>query len=115
MREVTEAVMAALEIAGTPPVKAAERQIRIRELLEEREFVDLETLCRELQGSESTVRRDLVLLERQRVLKRVHGGALPCSPGGHLLDYDWQRRRQTDEKQRIGAARRGARSRTTRR
>jgi DeoR family fructose operon transcriptional repressor len=84
-------------------VKAAERQIRIRELLEEREFVDLETFCRELQGSESTVRRDLVLLERQRVLKRVHGGALSVQPRGHLLDFDWQRRRQSDEKQRIGA------------
>jgi DeoR/GlpR family transcriptional regulator of sugar metabolism len=85
-------------------VKAAERQIRIRELLEEREFVDLETFCRELRGSESTVRRDLVLLERQRVLKRVHGGALSVQPPrGHLLDFDWQRRRQSDEKRRIGA------------
>lgn len=84
-------------------MKAPQRQIRIRELLEEREFVDLETLCRELEGSESTVRRDLVLLEQQKVLKRVHGGALAVQPRGHLLDFDWQRRRQSDEKERIGA------------
>lgn len=83
-------------------MKAVERQIRIREFLEEREFVDLETLCRELDSSESTVRRDLVALEHQRVLKRVHGGALAVQPRGHLLDFDWQRRRQSDEKQRIG-------------
>lgn len=84
-------------------MKAVQRQIRIRELLEDREFVDLETLCRELDGSESTIRRDLVLLEQQRVLKRVHGGALAVQPRGHLLDFDWQRRRQSDEKERIGA------------
>ena len=29
-----------------------------------REFVDLETLCRELSASESSVRRDLVQLEK---------------------------------------------------
>lgn len=84
-------------------MKAAQRQIRIRELLEDREFVDLETLCRELDGSESTIRRDLVLLEQNKVLKRVHGGALAVQPRGHLLDFDWQRRRQSDEKERIGA------------
>lgn len=83
-------------------MKAAHRQIRIRELIDQREFVDLETLCRELQTSESTVRRDLDRLERAHVLKRVHGGALAVQPRGHLLDHEWQRRRRTAEKQRIG-------------
>jgi DeoR/GlpR family transcriptional regulator of sugar metabolism len=32
----------------------------------------------------------------------VHGGALAIQPRGHLLDYDWQRDRQPDEKHRIG-------------
>jgi DeoR family fructose operon transcriptional repressor len=84
-------------------VKAAERQLRVRELLEAREFVDLATLSAELGTSESTVRRDLVQLEQQKVLKRVHGGALAIQPRGHLLDYAWQSRRQSDEKRRIGA------------
>jgi DeoR/GlpR family transcriptional regulator of sugar metabolism len=83
-------------------VNQAQRQIRIRALLEEREFVDLETLCRELSASESSVRRDLVRLEQARVIKRVHGGALAVQPRGHLLDYNWQRERQSDEKHRIG-------------
>jgi DeoR family transcriptional regulator, fructose operon transcriptional repressor len=83
-------------------VNQAQRQIRIRELLEEREFADLETLCRELGASESSVRRDLVRLEQARIIKRVHGGALAVQPRGHLLDYNWQRERQTDEKHRIG-------------
>jgi DeoR family transcriptional regulator, fructose operon transcriptional repressor len=76
--------------------------MRIRELLEDREFVDLETLCRELGASESSVRRDLVQLEKGGVIKRVHGGALAVQPRGHLLDYNWQRDRQSDEKRRIG-------------
>jgi DeoR family transcriptional regulator, fructose operon transcriptional repressor len=76
--------------------------MRIRELLEDREFVDLETLCRELGASESSVRRDLVHLERTGIIKRVHGGALAVQPRGHLLDYNWQRDRQSDEKRRIG-------------
>lgn len=80
----------------------AQRQIRIRALLEEREFVDLETLCRELSASESSVRRDLVRLEQAQVIKRVHGGAMAVQPRGHLLDYHWQRERQSDEKHRIG-------------
>jgi DeoR family transcriptional regulator, fructose operon transcriptional repressor len=83
-------------------VNQARRQIRIRELLEEREFVDLDTLCGELGASESSVRRDLVQLESAGVVKRVHGGALAVQPRGHLLDYNWQRDRQTDEKRRIG-------------
>jgi DeoR family transcriptional regulator, fructose operon transcriptional repressor len=83
-------------------VNQAHRQIRIRELLEDREFVDLETLCRELGASESSVRRDLVQLEKAGIVKRVHGGALAVQPRGHLLDYNWQRDRQADQKHRIG-------------
>jgi DeoR/GlpR family transcriptional regulator of sugar metabolism len=71
-------------------------------MLEEREFVDLDTLCHELGASESSVRRDLVQLEAAGIVKRVHGGALAVQPRGHLLDYNWQRDRQADEKHRIG-------------
>ena len=76
--------------------------MRIRELLEDREFVDLETLCRELGASQSSVRRDLVQLVKAGIVRRVHGGALAVQPRGHLLDYNWQRDRQSDEKRRIG-------------
>ena len=40
-------------------------------MLETRDFVDLETLCRELDTSESSVRRDLDLLEEETLLRRV--------------------------------------------
>jgi DeoR/GlpR family transcriptional regulator of sugar metabolism len=77
--------------------------MRIRELLESAEFVDLETLCRELETSESTVRRDLIALEGLRVLRRVHGGALALQTKDHLLDFAWQSARHSDEKGRIAA------------
>ena len=83
-------------------MKAAERQLRIREILESQEFVDLETLCRELDTSESTVRRDLDSLEELRVLKRVYGGAMAIQPRDHLLDFAWQSTRNFEEKSRIG-------------
>ena len=82
-------------------MKATGRQLRIRELLESQEFVDLETLCRVLDASESSIRRDLNELEQQRVLKRVHGGALAIKPRDQLLDFSWQSTRHAAEKQRI--------------
>jgi len=80
----------------------AGRRLRIREILKRQEFVDLAALCRELSASEATVRRDLIRLERERMLKRVHGGALAAQPRDHLLDFDWQAQRQAAEKERIG-------------
>lgn len=87
-------------------MKATGRQLRIRELLESQEFVDLETLCRELGASESSVRRDLTQLEATGVLKRVYGGAMAVETRGHALDFGWQSTRMADEKRRI--ARRAA-------
>jgi len=82
-------------------MKAAHRQLRIRELIENREFIDLETLCREFDASESSIRRDLSQLEQQCVLKRVHGGALAIGTRNPLLDFRWQSGRNAVEKQRI--------------
>lgn len=84
-------------------MNAIRRQMRIRELLDRTEFVDLDTLCRELETSESTVRRDLIALENLRVLRRVHGGALTLQTSNNLLDFAWQSTRKADEKARIAA------------
>jgi DeoR family fructose operon transcriptional repressor len=79
-------------------MKAAERQLRIRQMFESRDFLDLETLCRELNASESSVRRDLGILEDAKVLKRVYGGAVPVqSPGEFAVESV----RLSDEKSRI--------------
>lgn len=82
-------------------MKAAGRHLRIRELLESQEFLDLETLCRELDASESSVRRDLMMLEKDGVLKRVYGGAMAMQAQDHNLDFAWQSTRMAEEKKRI--------------
>ena len=79
------------------------RQLRIRQLIESNEFVDLDTLQRELTASVSTLRRDLIELEQQGVLKRVYGGAMAAQPA-NTFDFQLQSGRMQDEKKRIAAA-----------
>jgi DeoR/GlpR family transcriptional regulator of sugar metabolism len=79
-------------------MKAAERQLRIRQMFESRDFLDVETLCRELNASESSVRRDLAILENNSALKRVYGGAIPMPAAG---DYGIESVRSSDEKSHI--------------
>src|SRR5208283_178040 len=83
-------------------MKAAERQLRIRQMLENRDFIDSETLGRELDASESSVRRDLDILEEEGVLKRVYGGAVSVqAPPNRAFDYAAESVRLSEEKSRI--------------
>ena len=83
-------------------MKAAERQLRIRQMLETKDFLDLVTLCRDLDASESSVRRDLDILESERVLRRVYGGAVPIpNLGNNAFDFAEESVRQSEEKSRI--------------
>ena len=71
-------------------------------MLESRDFIDLETLCNELNASESSVRRDLDILEQEKALKRVYGGAVSLQPpAGRAFDYAVESVRLSDEKGRI--------------
>ncbi len=79
-------------------MKAAERQLRIRQMFESRDFLDVETLCREMNASEASVRRDLVLLEKQNLVKRVYGGAIPVQVAG---DFALETGRLGEEKSHI--------------
>lgn len=82
-------------------MKAAERQLRIRQLFASRDFLDLGTLCHELNASEASIRRDLAMLESKNMLKRVYGGAIPVQqPGEFALEVG----RLGAEKTRIGRA-----------
>jgi DeoR/GlpR family transcriptional regulator of sugar metabolism len=66
-----------------------------------REFVDLETLRRELAASESSVRRDLGILEHEGALRRVYGGAF-AAVANRAFDYAAESVRLSAEKDRIG-------------
>jgi DeoR family fructose operon transcriptional repressor len=63
---------------------AEERQDFILELARREGRVDAAALADELGVASETIRRDLKLLERQELLKRTHGGAIPV----HRLGFD---------------------------
>ncbi len=83
-------------------MNGAVRQIKIREMLEVEEFLDMDRLTAALEASESTIRRDLAALEGEGVLKRVYGGAMAMQTKDHALDFAWQSEHMAAEKKRIG-------------
>lgn len=71
---------------------AAPRQNRIREFVLAREEVRVADLAIHFGVTDETIRRDLRLLERTGVLRRVHGGAIPVTP---TLDVSFTQRMST--------------------
>lgn len=63
---------------------AAERQQEILRLAQERGRVDVLSLAEEFQVTAETVRRDLKVLDRAGLVRRVHGGAIPAG----RLDFE---------------------------
>jgi DeoR/GlpR family transcriptional regulator of sugar metabolism len=59
-----------------PKTLAPRRWDNLRALIRERGVIRIEDLCRELQVSAATVRRDLDQLEQSGAIRRVHGGAV---------------------------------------
>ena len=84
-------------------VRQAERLGSILERLSTQGSVGVAELARGYGVSAATIRRDLELLERQRLLARTHGGAV-----AHGVLYELPLRykvaRHQEEKKRIGAA-----------
>lgn len=71
-----------------------ERQSQLLELIRLKGFASLKDLSSCLQVSESTIRRDLELLERSGAARRTHGGAFYTGPSPKLPHFD---QRQSDE------------------
>jgi DeoR/GlpR family transcriptional regulator of sugar metabolism len=83
----------------------AKRQARIVSMVRAAQYVSTETLAREFDVSNETIRRDLLQLERNGVLHRVHGGAASAE-SRPIHEPSFERRTQlaTAEKTRIGQA-----------
>jgi DeoR/GlpR family transcriptional regulator of sugar metabolism len=84
----------AVQTAGPPsqevPVNIRER--RILDYLRRHGFATAESLAEMLDVAAITARRDLIKLEQQGLLKRVHGGAVPL--GSELVSHIAARLRQ---------------------
>jgi DeoR/GlpR family transcriptional regulator of sugar metabolism len=83
-------------------MKQAQRQLRVQELFASEEFVSFEDLCERFNASKSSIRRDLIELERKGVLRRVHGGAISLQTRDEMLDFKRLSVSSHDEKVRIG-------------
>jgi len=83
---------------------AEERQQHIVTLARTHGRVDVNELATELEVTSETVRRDLTILERQGVLRRVHGGAIPVERLGFEPALAARDGVMTGEKERIAKA-----------
>lgn len=81
-----------------------ERRQRLVEIIAERGFVDLATLARRLDVSESTVRRDLVQLDEEGLIKRTHGGAVFISDRYSVLNFTARQSSAPEQKRAVGRA-----------
>lgn len=83
---------------------AAERRSQIAQMVMEKNKVLVADLVEMFNVTETSIRRDLTILEKNRRLKRVHGGAIPI-PGNFRTDsYAEKEKLHILEKERIGAA-----------
>jgi len=85
------------------PMPGSSRRRQIVEALSEREEVQVAALAVVLGCSEMTVRRDLEALEREGILRRVHGGATRAQQTAEETPYGMRAFSHSDEKARIGA------------
>jgi DeoR family transcriptional regulator of aga operon len=87
-----------LDFAG---MRQAERVGAILEQLSERGSVSVADLAADLSVSPATIRRDLELLDDQRLLTRTHGGAV-AQGVMYELPLRYKSARHQEEKRRIG-------------
>lgn len=85
-------------------MKQAQRQLKVQDIFAKEEFVSFEDLCEKFGASKSSIRRDLIELERKGVLRRVHGGAISLQTRDEQLDFKRLSVSCHDEKVRIGKA-----------
>ncbi|MBQ4582707.1 MAG: DeoR/GlpR transcriptional regulator [Oscillospiraceae bacterium] len=59
----------------------------IKDMLNSAGFVNVQELVNRFQVSSETIRRDLEYLEKEGVLKRIHGGAVSVRPHANESAY----------------------------
>ncbi|GAB90040.1 DeoR/GlpR family DNA-binding transcription regulator [Gordonia rhizosphera] len=80
------------------------RQSHIVELARTRGRVEVNTLADELDVASETIRRDLKALAGRRLLRRVHGGAVPMETAGFESGVEYRSQVDLAQKQRIAGA-----------
>lgn len=82
----------------------AERRRVILELIREERTVAVAELCERFDVSDMTIRRDLRELDREGLLRRVHGGAVSRLGRSYEPPYHWRAAQNLEAKRAIGQA-----------
>lgn len=82
-----------------------ERHNAILTIVNEQKSVTVQELMKFLGISESTIRRDLNLLDREGLLIKVHGGAIANNSGYHTMDDDVAVRKGLNRDEKLEIAR----------
>jgi len=85
-------------------LSASERRSLIAQLVIENGKVLLTDLVARFAITEASIRRDLVILESQGQIKRIHGGAISVAGTSRSESYGEKMRLNIDAKRRIGKA-----------
>jgi len=83
---------------------ARERRARIADVVTEQEEVEVSALAERFGVSETSIRRDLAVLEGRGRLKRIHGAAISLHPAARTTVVSVKLQEHVEEKRRIAAA-----------
>jgi DeoR family fructose operon transcriptional repressor len=84
-------------------VDSESRQARIVEFARTRGRVEVAALAEEFDVAAETIRRDLKVLATRRLLKRVHGGAIPLETAAFESGVEYRSRVDLAQKHRIAS------------
>ncbi len=79
-----------------------ERLMKIISNLKKQHSVSVEELAEELNVSKDTIRRDLIKLEKQKQLRRTHGGAILAEKEAPIFDYEQRASKSNHLKEALG-------------
>lgn len=85
-------------------LSAHERRERIARKIHERNRVQVSELMEEFGLTDTSIRRDLSILEEKGLIRRVHGGAVSTNEGLHSSVLEERIAQRGVEKRRMGAA-----------
>jgi DeoR/GlpR family transcriptional regulator of sugar metabolism len=83
-------------------LSSEERRHEILQLLQENGKIYVNQLAQNLDVTPETIRKDLTFLEEQKLLKRIHGGAIPYTYQSHEPSFEKKRTMKQEEKKKIG-------------
>ncbi|MEB5950854.1 MULTISPECIES: DeoR/GlpR family DNA-binding transcription regulator [Enterococcus] len=73
----------------------------IKNIIEEHKSASIEFLAENLNVSKDTIRRDLIKLEEQNVVRRTHGGAVSANREATIFDYEQRSSKYNQIKEKI--------------